>query len=131
MPKIPIAALAAALLLTSAAMSAQAPAQTASQFYLEYRKAFDAAKRVEDLLPFLSAETRARIEATPAAERPRMFDIIKTMGALTRLKVLSEAPMPQGVTLTVDAVDPTGENTSGTIEIVREDGAWKLRKESW
>jgi hypothetical protein len=126
-----IAVLLAAPLSAFIAVSAQTPAQTASQFYLEYRKAFDASKRVEDLLPFMAAETRARIEATPSAERPRMFDIIKTMGALTHVKVVNEARMPQGATLTVDALDPTGEKTTGTIEIVREEGAWKLRKESW
>src|SRR5262245_65029497 len=67
---ITILCLSVGLLALGSPVRAQAPAtQTGSQFYLAYVKAFDAAKKIEELLPFMSAERKKQIEATPAAER--------------------------------------------------------------
>lgn len=111
---------------------AQAPAPgSASEFYMQYRKAFDGAKKVEELLPFMSADTRKQVESTPAGERGQMFEMIKMLGAITNVKIVKEARSPKGATLTVDAMDPDKAKTSGTIEIVKEGTAWKLGKESW
>ena len=77
------------VLLAAVSLLAQAGAQSASDFYLQYRKAFDAAKKIEDVLPFMSADTTKQIQATPPAERGQMFEMIKMMGALTNVKILS------------------------------------------
>ena len=123
--------LAATMLFAAAPASAQAPA-TASDFYLQYRKAFDAAKKVEDLLPYMSAATRKQIESTPAAERPQMFEMVKMMGALTSVKIVKETRTPDGgATLTVTGIDPDKQTTNGTITIVKEGAAFKLGRESW
>ncbi len=115
-----------------APVAAQAPAgQTASQFYLEYRKVFEKAKKIEELLPMMSAETRKMVESTPPADRVQMFEIVKMMGALTSVKITKEAKTDKGATLTVEALDSDKAKTTGTIEIVREGNAWKLGKESW
>ena len=45
------------VLLATASVFAQAAAQTASDFYVQYRKAFEAAKKIEDVLPYMSADT--------------------------------------------------------------------------
>jgi hypothetical protein len=47
---------------TRPAPSAPSP-QTASQFYLEYRAAFDKARKLEDILPFMTAQKRQQAEA--------------------------------------------------------------------
>jgi hypothetical protein len=120
----------AAFALSAAPLFAQG-AQTPSQFYMEYRKAFDAAKKVEDLLPFMSTATKKQVEATPPAERPEIFEMIKMMGALTNVKISKETRTANGATLTVDALDSDKAKTTGTIDIVREGNAWKLGKESW
>jgi hypothetical protein len=117
--------------LPPAAAFAQAPAGSASEFYLKYRQAFDAANKVEELLPYMSAATRKQVESTPAGEREKMFELIKIMGALTNMKIVKETPTATGATLTVEAVDSDKAKTTGTIEIVREGGTWKLGKESW
>ena len=39
--------------------------------------------------------------------------------------------MIEGATLTVDAIDADKAKTTGIVEIVKENGAWKLAKESW
>jgi hypothetical protein len=110
---------------------AQSPPQTASDFYLSYRSAFDKATKIDELLPFMARETRAEVEATPASERAQMFEFIKMVGTLTGVKVIREAKTGTGATLTVEALDPDRKKTVGTINIVREGGAWKLGKESW
>jgi hypothetical protein len=117
--------------LTALPALAQKPGQTASQFYLSYRTAFDKAKSIDDLKPFMSKETLDQIDATPAAERSKMFEMIKMMGALTGVKVLKEAPGPKGATLTVEGIDSDKKKATGTVEIVKENGAWKLGGESW
>jgi hypothetical protein len=118
------------VLFATAPVLAQA-APSASDFYMQYRKAFDAAKKIEDVLPFMSAETTKQIQATPAAERGQMFEMIKIMGALTNVKITKETRTANGATLTVTALDSDKKNTTGTIDIVKENNAWKLGKESW
>jgi hypothetical protein len=120
-------------LLIPAAMPAHAqpPGQTAADFYLAYRTVFDKAKSVDELLPYMATATRAKVEATPAEERAEMFDMIKTFDTTRSIKVLKEAKTETGVTLTVEGVDEDGAKLKGTIEIVKENGAWKLAKERW
>src|SRR5689334_7462413 len=117
-------------LLATASVFAQAT-PSASDFYLQYRKAFDAAKKIEDVLPFMSADTTKQIQATPPAERGQMFEMIKMMGALTNVKITKEAKTANGATLTVNAIDSDKKPTVVTIDIVQESGKWKLGKESW
>jgi len=118
------------LFLMTASMFAQ-NAASASDFYLQYRKAFEAAKKIEDVLPFMSADTTKQIQATPPAERGQMFEMIKMMGALTNVKITKETKTATGATLTVNAIDSDKKPTVGTIDIVQENGKWKLGKESW
>ncbi len=120
------------LVLTFAAVPLMAQAeQSASQFYLAYRTAFDKSKSVDDLLPFMAKGTRDQMMATPAADRARMFEMVKAMGTLTGVKILKEAKTADGATLTVEGVDTDKAKAQGTITIVKEGGAWKLSKESW
>lgn len=119
------------VLLASASLFAQAATPSASDFYMQYRKAFDAAKKIEDVLLFMSAETTKQVQATPPAERGQMFEMIKMMGTLTNVKITKETRTANGATLTVTALDSDKKNTIGTIDIVKENNTWKLGKESW
>jgi hypothetical protein len=119
------------VLLATASLFAQAAGQSASDFYMQYRKAFDAAKKIEDVMPFMSADTTKQIQATPPAERTQMFEMIKMMGTLTNVKIVKETKTATGATLSVNALDSDKKNTTGTIDIVQEGGKWKIGKESW
>ena len=119
------------VLFATASLLAQAPTQSASDFYMQYRKAFDAAKKIDDVLPFMSADTTKQIMATPPAERGQMFEMIKMMGALTNVKITKETRTATGATLTVTGLDSDKKNTTGTVDIVQENGKWKLGQESW
>jgi hypothetical protein len=120
------------MLCLVAPVFAQAPAAgSASEAYLKYRKAFDGAKKIDELLPYMVAARRKDVEATPPAERAEMFDMIKMMGALTDLKIVKETPAGDKATLTVQALDSDKAKSTGTIDMVKEGGAWKVGKESW
>ena len=126
-----------ALLLTVLAAGAwtqTAPpkAQTATQFYLAYRAAFDKATKIEDLFPYVSADMRKKVEATPAADRPQGFEMMKMFAAMTNIKVTKEEITPTGAKLTATGVNADKKTVTGTIILVKEGGAWKLAQpENW
>lgn len=122
-----VALCAAVALLTPLA----AQTKTASQFYMDYRTAFDKATKIDDVLPYMSKQRADEVAATPADERAKMFEMIKMMGALTEVKILKEAKTPEGATLTVEALDPEKKKTTGTVKVIKEGDAWKLDGESW
>jgi hypothetical protein len=121
------------ILAGSAAMAGPPAQQTATQFYMAYRAAFDKATKIEDVLPYMKAETRKQVESTPAAERGKMFGLIKIMDTHTKIKVLKEDRQADGgVVLGVSAFDTDQKkDVSGKVIIVKEGGAWKLGQEEW
>jgi hypothetical protein len=130
--RVVVCLVASALVVATFAPPASAQGgQTASQFYLAYRAAFDKAKSIDELLPFLSKKGAEQVKATPAADRPKMFELMKMMGTLTEVKIIKEAKNGDGVTLTVEGVSPDKTKTKGTVEIVKEAGSWKLGGENW
>jgi hypothetical protein len=115
----------------SQAAKSDAP-QTATQFYTAYRAAFDKATKIEDLFPYVSANMKKQVEATPADQRPMMFDMMKTMGAMTSVKVLKEDRQPDGsAILTAEGIGTDKKKQTGKITIVKEGNAWKLDREEW
>lgn len=123
--------LSAVILTTAAPAWAQAPA-TPTAFYMQYRKAFDAAKKAEDVYPYMAAARKKQMEDTPAKDRAEMFEMIKMMSVITNVQVTKEAPAANGgATLTVTALDSDKKPTYGTITLVREGGALKVDKEAW
>jgi len=123
-----------AILLAIAATGSILAAQdqkTASQFYIDYRAAFDKARTVDELLPFMSAESRKQVEATPAADRVKMFELMKAMGKVTNLKIVKETKTADGATLNAEGLDADKKKTTGIISIIKEGGAWKVGSESW
>ncbi len=111
---------------------AQQPAPTASQFYMKYRAAFDKAKTIDEVLPYMAKENRAQVEKTPAADRAKMFEMIKMMNQLSDVKVLREERAADGgATLTVEGMDADKKKTTGTVMILKEAGEWRVGKESW
>ena len=72
-----------------------------------------------------------QVNQTPAGERAKMFEMMKMVGAITNVKITKETPTATGATLDVTALDPDKKPAKGTIEIVKEGGAWKLGEETW
>jgi hypothetical protein len=131
MPQTPVRILAAAALVLALAGTTFAQTQTAAQFYTKYRDAFDKASSIDDLMPYLSKPMKAQVEATPAADRAKMFEMMKMMGAITDMKILKETKSADGATLTIEALDPDKKKTTGTVQVVKEGDEWKLGTENW
>lgn len=113
---------------------AQAPPknQTATQFYMDYRQAFDKATKIEDVLPYMAEKNKQQAMETPKEDRDKMFEFMKMMGAVTDLKVVKEDRQPDGsAVLTCEGTGPDNKKTTGKVTIVKEKGAWKLGNESW
>lgn len=125
-----LACLTAAVALATTAVQAQTE-QSATQFYMAYRAAFAKATKVDELMPFMAKARRAEIEKTPAGERSKMFAFIKELDTVSQIKVIKETKSANGVTLSAEGIDGDKKKSTGTIEVVREDGGWKLGKESW
>lgn len=124
-------AVVSAIFLFGAAPLQGAQEQTASQFYLAYRDVFAKATKIDELFPYMSKATLSRIESTPADERAEMFEMVKELNTYTDVKVVKESTTPEGITLTVEGIDSDKAKATGTIEIVKEDGKWKVGRERW
>ena len=92
--------------------------------------AFDKAKSIDELLPYMSAARSKEVQTTPAGERAKMFEMVKMFGALSQVKVVSETKTASGATLAVEGVDSDKAKTKCTITVLREGGGWKIEKES-
>ena len=122
--------LGAMLLAGGALAAAQAPGEGA-KFYAEYRAAFQKARAVEGVLPYLSKARVEMVDKTPKADRAKMFALMKAMD-VTDVKVVKETETDTGYVL--EAVGKGGMgpgDARGTINIVREGGKPKLDKERW
>ena len=120
-----------ALTLFALPAAAQKPAQTPTQFYMEYRDAWVKAKSIDPIIPYLGKDSRAEIEATPKDKRQMMFEMMKMMGNMSNVKVVKEAKQGDGYMLDLSATSPDKKPMKGTAEIIMEGGAMKLKKESW
>ena len=118
---------AAVTLLATTVMARQAD-QTASEFYVAYRAAFQKATKIEDVLPYMSKAMRGQVDQTPAAERPMLFGVIKKMDTYTQVKVVKETKSAEGATLVVEGTS-SGKNSAGAVDVVMENGSCKLAKE--
>ena len=105
---------------------------TASDAYMQYRKALASAKKVDDLFPFISETMKKQVQATPADQRGMMFDMMKMMSEdVTNVKVVKETRTAKGATVTVEGVGSDKSKNTGTITMVTENGGFKVEKESW
>ena len=118
----------AAFVLSALPATAQ---KTATQFYMEYQAAFAKAKTIDEILPYMAKENVDQVKSTPAAEKAKMFGMIKMMNDYTNVKVTKETKTPTGYTLDVTATNSEKKPATATVEIVNEGGAMKLKKESW
>jgi len=138
MIRVPPVARAAALVAVVCAVALPAVAQpaasykNASEFYLAYREAFDKATSIDELLPWVAKERREVIARAPVAERKEGFDMMKMFDDRRSVKVVKETPSAAGAELQVEGVSAESQaKATGVITLLKEDGAWKIVRESW
>ena len=103
--------------------------KTPSQTYMEYHAALQKAKKIEDILPFMTAARRKEAASMPADMKSGMIGMIQEMGIQPGFKVVKEDKTATGATLMLEGVDKSKTKTSVTVTMVREAGAWKIEKE--
>ncbi len=60
-----------------------------------------------------------------------MFSMMQMMSDARGVKVVKETKTAAGVDLAVEGTTPDKKKSAGTIQMVKEDGAWKVSKEKW
>jgi hypothetical protein len=120
---------------------------TPSQIYLNFHEKMLGASSVEELCPMFAANRVEQIKSDekklPAEQTKAMFQFMQQVSP-RKVRVLGEAITNDSCTLTLDAPDYKdpifGDNgtraadkkgTTGKVSMVREDGKWKIEKESW
>jgi hypothetical protein len=95
--------------------------------YVDYVAAIGNAGTLREVLPHLSAGGRQRLASD--------LETLKTKVPAGRLKIVDERRDGERATVTVAGTlqDRTGKErpATGTVVMVREDGAWKVDQESW
>ena len=107
--------------------------ESGTEFYLRYRKTAIAAKSVDEILAFWSSELLHEFKMEPEDAKAGTLDMVKRVeSSLADLRVVQETATPNGATLSLEAIGPDKKPRSGTIELVKENGAWKLvEAEQW
>ena len=131
MQKLFPAIVAAIVMLAAQDNALGADATSATSFYMKYRAAWNDAKSMDPVFPYLVKQVRNEYEATPQAQRQPMFDAMKTSGALRDVKVVREIRKSDGFALDLTATTRDNKPAKGVAEIVIEEGAMKIKSEHW
>ena len=126
-----VALLAACMFLVANSHALATDTDKATDFYLRYRAAWDNAKSMDEMFPYLVKQVRTEYEAAPKPQRQPMFDAMHTAGALTGVKVVKESRRGDVYVLDLTAIDRDKKRAKGVAEIVTEDGAMKVKSEHW
>jgi hypothetical protein len=107
--------------------SEAAQARGPGDAYVEYVAAIGNAGTLREVLPYLSAAGRQHVATD--------LETLKTKVPAGRLKIVDERRDGERATVTVSGTlqDRTGKErpATGTVVMVREEGAWKVDQESW
>jgi hypothetical protein len=109
-------------------LAAQTPTgETAAQFYLRWRSTALNAKSADEVSPFWDADTLEQFNMQPQPARSETLAMLKrAYGRQSDVKVVKETATPTGVTLSLEALDPDGKPIVGSVDVVKEKGAWKI-----
>lgn len=94
--------------------------------YEKYRKAMKSG----DLAALRKALAAEMVKQMDAPDFKEMFPMIQAMQPKT-VKIVSGAIDGDTATLKAEAKDSANELSYGTVTMVKEGGAWKMKKESW
>lgn len=115
---------------------------TPESVYNKYHQAMINAKSYEDVMPFLVEKTVKQMKDTPASDRTMMFGFMqetcpkdvhivssKIDGAKANLKLIVGDGKP--VITDRPMLGKIKEETKGEVNLVVENGEWKIEKEIW
>jgi hypothetical protein len=123
--------LAAALVGASIVAIGRAGSGSAEKVYMEYRAAWSQAESFDPVLRFLARDVRGEIEAAPPAQRAMAFEALKEAGVPADIRVERVRRVDGGYVLEVSGSLPDGARVRGTVDVVGEDGIFRIKQESW
>ena len=127
-----VVAIGATVFLASlAARAIAAEPKTATQTYLDYHAALQKAAKLEDVMPYLSAEYRAMLESQPKKDAALWLGRLRQGTPVKDLKVTKETVAGNTCTLDGTGTSERGNAIHGKIHLVKEGGAWKIDEEAW
>lgn len=124
------------ILLCTISVSAKDEQISPTETYMQYHNTLSTATTVDAVQPFMCKKVIKDIDETPADMKSKMFGLIKELTPKS-VKVTSEKIEGDEATLSLEDTSaqstPKGmnEKTDGAVTLVREDGSWKIDKESW
>jgi len=107
---------------TQAQPSLEAP----MQFYVRYRAAVEKALSVDQIVAFWSDGQAKAFKAAPPDERMSLDELKKAYARLTRVGIVRELVKADSATLILEAVSGDGKPITGSAQLVKENGSWKL-----
>ncbi len=117
--------------------AAQAESLSPKDSYLKYKTALIAANKIEDLSSFYCKQVNEEIKHTPAEMKPMMFSLMKETSP-QQVTIKSEDINGDSAKLSLVSAPADAkaspnviESTTGSVSFLREDGEWKIKKESW
>jgi hypothetical protein len=123
-----LALLVSAGVISPFVLAAQAPTgETAAQFYLRWRSTALNAKSADEIAAFWNAETLEQFNMQPQPAQSETLAMVKRAYARqTDVKVVKETATSSGATLSLEGLDADGKPLVGAVEVVKENGAWKI-----
>lgn len=128
MKRLSVILVVAACIGATLQMSAQS--QTATEFYKAYRAAYAKARSFQDVASFHAKEVVDAVAQAPADQVKAMWDTAKERDPRD-VKVVKEITTATGATLELSGVGTDKTPLTGTAQLVKEAGAWKLLAEFW
>jgi hypothetical protein len=117
----------AAPISSSATVSQKQTPETATQFYLRWRTTALNAKSMDEITPFWTAETIDEFKMMPDSARAETVAMVKRVFSMqTDVRVVRETATANGATLSLEALDRGRKPIVSNVDIVQENGAWKI-----
>jgi hypothetical protein len=117
----------AAPIYSSATAAEIQSTESASEFYMRWRSTVLSAKTVDELAAFWDADTLEQFKMEPEPAKSDTLPMMKRFYQQQNdVKVVKETATPHGATLSLEAVDPEKKPLVGTVNVVKENGAWKM-----
>ncbi len=124
---VAIAFMCAAPIHSSATAAQIERTESATEFYMRWRSTVLSAKSVDELASFLDADTLEQFEMEPEPAKSDTLPMMKRVYQQQNdVKVVKETTTPYGATLSLEALDSEKKPLAGTVDVVKENGAWKM-----
>ena len=113
-----------------AMLQVSAQPQSATEFFKAYWAAYAKAKSFQDIASFYAKDVVDAVAKTPPDQNKKMWDEARKSDPKD-VKVVKETVTTTGATLELSGIGAQGQPLTGTAQLVKEGGAWKLAVAFW